>query len=168
MADRKLSGSTLVELLVVIAIIGILVALLLPAIQAAREAARRNACKNNLRQLALGWMNHESSNGFLPSGGWGPNWVGDPDRGHGVGQPGGWLYTELPYIEQQQLHDLPSDGQVDVITPEQKIGGFEMISNPIPIINCPSRRSGTFPSGDSDWGTRFHMGPRVRAPEVHP
>ena len=74
-------GFTLVELLVVIAIIGILVALLLPAIQAAREAARRNSCKNNLKQLALGCLNHESSAGYFPSGGWGNNWVGDADRG---------------------------------------------------------------------------------------
>ena len=51
---------TLVELLVVIAIIGILVALLLPAIQAAREAARRNQCKNHLKQIGLGFLNHES------------------------------------------------------------------------------------------------------------
>ncbi len=138
---------TLVELLVVIAIIGILVALLLPAIQAAREAARRNSCKNNLKQLALGWLNHESTTGHLPTGGWGALWVGDPDRGFGANQPGGWLYNELPFIEQQALYDLPSDGQPEVFTTKQNEGIVELIMNPIPTINCPSRRSGTFDIG---------------------
>lgn len=57
---------TLVELLVVIAIIGVLVALLLPAIQAARESARRSQCVNNFKQIGLGVLNFEVSNGHLP------------------------------------------------------------------------------------------------------
>lgn len=60
---------TLVELLVVIAIIGILVGLLLPAVQAAREAARRMSCSNNIRQIGLGVLNHESAYKKLPSSG---------------------------------------------------------------------------------------------------
>ena len=99
-------GFTLVELLVVITIIGILIALLLPAVQTAREAARRMQCNNNLKQLALGCLNHESANRFLPTGGWGYAYAGDPDRGFDNRQPGGWLFNILPYIEQQSLHDL--------------------------------------------------------------
>src|SRR3954463_14247070 len=60
------SGFTLVELLVVIAIIGILVALLLPAVQAAREASRRASCQNNLKNLAIGVLNHEGAKKIFP------------------------------------------------------------------------------------------------------
>ncbi len=87
---RPRRGFTLIELLVVIAIIAVLIALLLPAVQAAREAARRSQCVNNLKQLGLGFMNYESSNGCFPPGERGCCW-------------GGWTVSLLPFIEQTAL-----------------------------------------------------------------
>lgn len=140
---RSNQAFTLVELLVVIAIIGILVALLLPAVQAAREAARRTQCVNHLKQMGVAFHNHHDSQGFLPSGGWGWYWIGDPDRGAGKNQPGGWIYHLFPYIEQQALHNIGADGQPDVATPQQKVGSVTQIRAVVPMFNCPSRRPAT-------------------------
>ncbi len=127
---------TLVELLVVITIIGILVSLLLPAVQSAREQARQTTCKNNLKQLALGCTTHLSTYGFFPGGGWGWGWIGDPMHGSGVTQPGGWIYNILPYIEQQNVHDM----QLGQTGAALATAAGQMLSTPIAVINCPSRR----------------------------
>jgi prepilin-type N-terminal cleavage/methylation domain-containing protein/prepilin-type processing-associated H-X9-DG protein len=137
-------GMTLVELLVVIAIVAVLILLLLPAVQFAREAARRCQCANNLKELALACMTHESSIGHLPTGGWGWHWVGDADRGFGKDQSGGWLYNITPFLESTQLHELPADGIPDQQTAPQVSGATEMVQRTLDVINCPSRRMGLF------------------------
>jgi len=133
---------TLVELLVVITIIGILIALLLPAVQAAREAARQLQCKNNLKQLALGCLNHENATKRFPTGGWGFVWTGDADRGTDWFQPGGWIYNILPYIEQQALHQMGAGLPSPEGTPGTPKGNahLQRLAVPLSVLYCPTRR----------------------------
>ena len=143
---RNPKGFTLVEILVVITIIGILVSLLMPGVQAAREAARRAQCSNNLKQVGLAAIQHETKWGHFPTGGWGWDWVGDPDRGFTKRQPGGWVYNILPYLEQENLHDFNKDDQPDVHTQKQLDGANLVTRTPLAMFNCPSRRQTmTFP-----------------------
>ncbi len=141
--DRRLgstanaaTGFTLIELLVVITITGILIALLLPAIQVAREAARQVQCGNNVKQLALAVLSHETAVTFFPTGGWSLTWLGHPDRGFGKSQPGGWIYNILPFMEQQVLHDLGASGTGMTI----EDANARRIATPLTGLNCPTRR----------------------------
>jgi len=140
---RRNKGFTLVELLVVIAIIGILIALLLPAVQAAREAARVSQCKNNLKNIGVAMKNHEGAHNYFPSGGWGNRWVGHPDLGTGVSQPGGWPYSLLPFMEQVPLHQLGggfrSPDNLD--PPQQREASRDRMMQAMPVYYCPSRRT---------------------------
>ena len=155
---RRSRTFTLVELLVVIAIIGILVSLLLPAIQAAREAARREQCINNLKQIGVGFMNHEATHRFFPCAGWNAWYLGDPQLGAGREQPGGWVYQILPFIEEQAIYDLTDDGDRLTVTAAQKRRSLDLQKSPISVFNCPSRRGSAGPTVQR----REFVGPKKR------
>jgi prepilin-type N-terminal cleavage/methylation domain-containing protein/prepilin-type processing-associated H-X9-DG protein len=139
----KPTGFTLVELLVVITIIGILIALLLPAVQAAREAARRAQCVNQLKQIGLACLNHESAFRTFPTGGWGCQWCGDPSRGFSNKQPGGWAYNITPFMEQQALHDMGSSSGDSTGITTGAADRLTRASTAVAGLYCPSRRSAT-------------------------
>jgi prepilin-type N-terminal cleavage/methylation domain-containing protein/prepilin-type processing-associated H-X9-DG protein len=133
------AGFTLVELLVVIAIIGVLVALLLPAIQAAREASRRATCLNQLKQIGLALLNHESARKMFPSGGdarhpdhTNPSYMLPAFQNIPRGPEKeiyGWAYQVLPYMEQENLKRIPTLETLNQST--------------VPLYYCPSRRAPT-------------------------
>jgi prepilin-type N-terminal cleavage/methylation domain-containing protein/prepilin-type processing-associated H-X9-DG protein len=154
-----ISGFTLVELLVVIAIIGILVALLLPAVQAAREAARRASCQNNIKNIALGVLNHESAKRIFPKS---YDGYGNATGARTAEENGsGWIVWTLPYLEEQALFDRfksshALDGFFDahqgatsggnkglgLNTPEVR----ELIQTPLQLLRCPSDPSSLQPT----------------------
>ncbi len=95
---RRTNAFTLVELLVVIAIIGVLVALLLPAVQAARESARRTSCVNNLKQIALGVHNYQTTIKSYP-----PSYCFNGDITNSGGNWSVFAHI-LPYMEELGLY----------------------------------------------------------------
>lgn len=121
---------TVVELLVVIAIISVLVALFLPAVQAVRESARRTQCQNNLRQIGVGALAHNSQWEYYPNAG--VHWNDGRTKNStgavqvGVRQNWGAFYQILPFIEQKNVYENPVDTEVAAAV--------------IKIYFCPSRR----------------------------
>ncbi len=164
-------GFTLVELLVVIAIIGILVGLLLPAVQAAREAARRMQCSNNLKQIGLSMLNHESARQSIPHGGY----DGDPalivtenynndQKNFGkccdAAHPNGWnqWFQILPFMEQNAVYGLAKFDTAPRGSRSFDYNGENQVAQvKIPTYYCPSRRAPTT-YGDNKFGRSDYAG----------
>lgn len=143
-------GFTLVELLVVIAVISLLIALLLPAVQMAREAARRTQCRNNLRQIATAMHNFHSTYNQFPGNGWGFGWLGEPGRGAGPSQPGGWIYQILPEVEQSNLWNIGNG-----LSGNARRDAFrDLCETPLSLFKCPSRPCSQLGPPSTRWSYR--------------
>jgi prepilin-type N-terminal cleavage/methylation domain-containing protein/prepilin-type processing-associated H-X9-DG protein len=135
---RHRGGFTLLELVVVLAIILLIVGLIVPCIQRAREAASLAQCSNNLRQIGIALQNSHDAYRRFPSAGWGWRWLPVPDRGPGPEQPGSWLYNVLVFTEHNALRHLG----VGQISPNFQQSMVTLLTTPVPLFNCPSRRDG--------------------------
>ena len=129
-------GITLIEVLIVVGIIALLLQLIMPAIEAAREPARQVQCKNNLRQIALAISLHHDTYKRFPSGGWMYRWVGEPERGTDVDQPGSWIFNVLTFVEEVDLRRM-GEGMTDK---EREKAISDRCETPLPLFVCPSRR----------------------------
>ena len=145
---RRKNAFTLVELLVVVTIIALLVALSLPAVQRSRESSRKLQCANNLKQIGVAFLAHLEAFDAFPSGG---NGVVGTVRvwSNGVPETFGkqkwsWGYQILPFTEQTNLWNNPSDTFV--------------ASTPVRLYFCPTRRRSVALSG-GNWQTE--TGPRA-------
>jgi hypothetical protein len=97
--------------------------------------------------MALAVGNHESAHKRLPSNGWGFQWFGDPDRGTGIDQPGGWIYNILPYVERRDLAVLGAS-QPDAVKRKLAARANQTI---LGLFYCPTRRAlGLYPF-DTAW-----------------
>lgn len=113
---RNGRGYTLIETLVVTAIVAILVAIVLPAVQKAREAARSVKCRNQLRQISLGFSSYcDVYSGKCP-----PN----------VNCP--WPVSIGPHVEDFTINDWNHD--YTPFDPANEAIG----ARSFPIFSCPS------------------------------
>ena len=168
-------GFTLIELLIVMAIIAVLISITIPAVMKAREASNRTSCANNLRQLALGFMSHQTQYGYFPTAGVndnaaptfsattnGSNTVVNPYTG--TRQDAGWGYQILPFIDADPIWN----GNATVANGKGPSGSGVTVSaenamaTPLKVFFCPSRRQPTttqYNAAGSTLNSSFPMEP---------
>ncbi|MDR0705254.1 MAG: DUF1559 domain-containing protein [Planctomycetaceae bacterium] len=171
-------GFTLVELLVVIAIVSVLIALLLPAVQAARESARRMTCTDHLRQFGTAVHNFHAINKALPPVALGPSrasvfvflmpyYEQQPlylslTRGFATSANTNSIgrrldntarVTTANRVKQAGIWNHQTGNNAGT-TPQEKV-----LTGNVPIVKCPSRRSGTLITDNSTSSSLAYGGP---------
>lgn len=103
-------GFTLVELLVLLVVVCIMVAIIMPPRHGSLENARRAACRNNLKQIGLAFIQYSQD--------YDDRWP--RIAVHAVAssvapfeRPYGWADALQPYIKSTELFQCPSEPQTD-------------------------------------------------------
>ena len=147
-------GVTLIEVITAAGVISLLAAILLPAVQSARERARMLQCADNLRQIGLAVLAHESVHGELPQTSmvW-----GDPAAPQSPRPCRSVHSSLLPWLDQQQLANrinpdvlfLDEPGKPIEFCAVREPGAFlalplretewdAVARHPVPVFRCPS------------------------------
>ena len=108
-----------------------------------------------MKQLSLGCADHESTHKFFPRAA-GEHWVGDADKGTGEGQPGSWLYSVLPFIEDKRCMNAQGrPGRWSTYSATESRCRAMVFLPPPAAFFCPSRRTET-----SIWSSHITRGSR--------
>jgi prepilin-type N-terminal cleavage/methylation domain-containing protein/prepilin-type processing-associated H-X9-DG protein len=143
---RRARGFSLVEILVVGAIVSVGLALTLPAVQRARQDARRNACKNNLKQMALAMHNYHDAFVTFP-----PGWI-VKDVKPAAGPGYGWGTFILPFVDQAPLYN-----QIDFSVPPD-ITSSDRLQTRLNVYRCPDDTSEETNPVRDEYGTSNYSG----------
>ncbi len=127
------------------------IALLLPAVKAARDAARRAQDSNQLKQIALGMLNYESTYGKFPA----------RANYDAAGKPLlSWRVLILPYLEEMELYDQfhldePWDSEHNLKLAEQMPDVYrsKSFNDPLKTIYLTADGKGTAMEGNQ--GIKF-------------
>jgi len=131
---RTRCGLTLLEVSVLLALAAIIGAFVIWRISAARETFRGNACRQNLRELAVAVYDYQARHGHYPG------YLnvqamldGKPlvDVESGLPTPVSWVVLILPYLEQSALYRQWQE-------PADADGAARRAVQPLPVLHCPS------------------------------
>ena len=75
--------------------------------------------------------------------------MGDPDRGTGRGQPGGWIFQVSPFLEEESTFKVGTG----LSAADKKIELQKQTAHVVPVFNCPTRRRAIALSGFTPSGT---------------
>ena len=165
MRDNRKRDFSLIELLVVIAIIAILAGLMLPALNSARLSALAVSCKNNQRQVGLGFSSYVNDfNGYLATSryasglSWTQTWpefLGDNPIFTYV-EDGG-IYSALKYYNYKTNH-----------CPAQRVRGWARPANAVGNSTWYNRMGFAAPRGDHEhYGWKTDWRRSISTPAFH-
>ncbi|MEM9364993.1 MAG: DUF1559 domain-containing protein [Planctomycetota bacterium] len=150
------TGFTKADMVLVLACVVILLALLMPAVTESRGPARRNQCSTQVKNLALGAIQHEVARGVMPGylmnfGHHSPSTAMQSVRDSAQVRSdqhrkiGTWAVALLPWLDAQPTYEHWTDEKYPVVIFDGGLVYHEFAAPNLAIMQCPSD-----PSSDSE------------------